>query len=119
MKTSEHNIEDFSFYDKYASVINNYIFTKSHLIFLMKIEPIYTLSNLSKIALILCSFYSSINILAQTTFTTEELIDLTVENNPRFKISLQSLKYSKGSYKVARSDFNTNIILNIYFIINI
>jgi outer membrane protein TolC len=39
----------------------------------------------------------------------DQVIQTTVANNPRIKVSLQSLEFTRGSMRIARSPFNTNI----------
>lgn len=48
---------------------------------------------------------------AQTGISTDQVIQFTVANNPQIKVSYQNLEYSKGSFRVARSEFNTNVRL--------
>ena len=59
----------------------------------------------------ICLFGCLTIIQAQSIVSIDQIVNETVVNNPQIKVSLQNLEYSKGSYRIARSSFNTNLRL--------
>jgi outer membrane protein TolC len=55
--------------------------------------------------------FAATDLSAQTGISTDQVIQFTVANNPQIKVSFQNIEYSKGSFRIARSDFNTNVRL--------
>ena len=52
-------------------------------------------------------------IYGQSGLSIQKVIEKTVEHNPQIKVNLQNIEYSKGSFRVARSDFNTDLLFNV------
>ena len=56
--------------------------------------------------------FRALNASCQGVIGPDYIINQTITNNPQFKVYYQNLEYARGSFRVARSNFNTDLILN-------
>ncbi|MEQ9064554.1 MAG: TolC family protein [Vicingaceae bacterium] len=78
----------------------------------MKTRVERRISILIPLLLLHLSMMRPVCLFAQVNLSVDQLISTAVENNPQIKVSYQNLEFSRGSFRVARSGFNTNILLN-------